>query len=243
MDKMPWHAAFQKVESHVVKIITPQGAGTGFLTASTSQKEMVGIATAAHVVDFAHYWKQPLRIEHFKSGETVFLNHQDRYIAIDYNRDIASIVIPGDKLPLPDGLLPLIPQDKRVKVGVELGWMGFPAIAPNNLCFFTGVTSCWVEKEGFYFVDGVAINGVSGGPTLYIENDIDLHIIGIVSAYIPNRATGAVLPGLCVVRDVMPLYRTINDFKSFEEAKKKEITPEEPPPPPPTPASIEKTRS
>jgi hypothetical protein len=238
MNGKPWYDAFQEIESSVVKIITPQGSGTGFLIASTSDKEYVGIATAAHVLEFAHYWEHPLRIEHFKSGKTIYLQHSDRYIDINYDRDIASIVILGDKLPFATDLIPLLPEGKRLKVGVEIGWMGFPAISPNNLCFFTGVTSCWVEKDGFYFVDGVAINGVSGGPTFYIEDGKNVKIIGIVSAYIPNRATGAVLPGLCVVRDIMPLYKTINDLKSFEDAKKMEKKPE-PPPPAPTPAIIE----
>ena len=151
MEKMPWYVAFKDIESYVVKITTPQGSGTGFLIASTSDQEFIGIATAAHVLDFAHYWEQPLRIEHFKSGKTIFLQHRDRYIEINYDRDIASIVIPGDKLPFPKGLLPLISEESCLRVGVEIGWMGFPAIAPNNLCFFTGVTSCWVEKDGFYF--------------------------------------------------------------------------------------------
>lgn len=242
MDKKTWFTVFQEVEPYVVKITTPQSSGTGFLVAATEDQGVYGIATAAHVIDFAHYWEQPLRIQHAHSGKTIFLNHADRVIDIDYVRDMASILIRGGTLPLPAATLPLISEDKHLKVGVEIGWMGFPAIAPNNLCFFSGTTSCWVESDGYYFVDGVAINGVSGGPAFSVNNENNVHIIGVVSAYIPNRATGQTLPGLCVVRDVLPLYQTVKGFKNLDDAKKQEKTPEAPPPPPPTPLSQDQTR-
>ncbi len=242
-EKTSWHVAFQTIEPYVVKINTPEGSGTGFLIASTGDQELLGIATAAHVIDTAHYWEQPIRIQHFQSEKTVFLNHPDRLIDINYTRDIASIVIRGGKLPFPKDTLPIIPEDKCLKVGVEVGWMGFPAIALANLCFFSGSTSCWVEAEGFYFVDGVAINGVSGGPTFTITKENKVQIIGVVSAYGPNRATGTQLPGLCVVRDVLPLYNMSKGLKNFEEAKKQEKPPEGPPPPAPAPSSGDQTRS
>jgi len=242
MDKIAWHMAFEQIAPYVVKIITPQGSGTGFLVAVSGNKHLVGIATATHVLDFAHYWEQPIRIEHAKSGETIFLNNADRFVEVNYKRDIASIVIPNGKLPFPSETLGIIAEDKYIKIGVELGWVGFPAIAQNNLCFFSGTVSSWVEEDGFYFVDGVAINGVSGGPAFCIK-DNKVHLIGVVSAYVPNRATGATLPGLCVVRDVQPLNKMITELKSLEEAKKTETTSDEPPPPPSGPTSSEQTRS
>jgi hypothetical protein len=54
-----------------------------------------------------------------------------------------------------------------------------------------------------------------------------------VSAYIPNRATGDVLPGLAVIRDVIQFQELANTFKSFDQAKEEETTPIEPPPPQP----------
>jgi len=243
VEKTPWFVAFEEVEPYVVKITTPQASGTGFLVASTEGNSLLGIATAAHVIDFPHYWEQPIRIQHFKSGETIFLNHPDRIIDIDYVRDVASIVIRGGKLPFPEVPLPIISEDKHLKVGVDIGWMGFPAIASSNLCFFSGTTSSWVGTEDFYFVDGVAINGVSGGPAFSINSDNKVQAIGIVSAYVPNRATGAQLPGLCVVRNVRPLYQMIKGLKNFEEAKKKEKDPEGSPPPTPAPPVVDQTRS
>lgn len=225
-----WHQAFEAVEPYIVKIITPQGSGTGFLMASTSGQEFHGIATAAHVIDFAHYWEQPIRIQHIHSGEVIFLKKESRSIDISSNMDSATIVIKG-KLPFLKSPPTLIPEDKRLMVGVEIGWMGFPAIAPDNLCFFSGRISSWVEDSKFYFVDGVAINGVSGGPAFQITPK-KIFLIGLVSAYVPNRATGAALPGLCVVRSVSQLYKTIKDLKSFEDAKSKEKPLESPPPSP-----------
>ena len=238
--EIKWHQAFATAEPYIVKIITPQGTGTGFLIASTDKQELHGIATAAHVVDFAHYWEQPIRIQHASSGEVILVKNDDRSIEIESNRDAATIIIKG-VLPFPKSPLTLIPEDKRLKIGVEIGWMGFPAMAPENLCFFSGRISSWVEDAGFYFVDGVAINGVSGGPAFSIKEE-RIQLIGLVSAYVPNRATGTVLPGLCVVRDVLPLHETIKNLKSFEEAKSKEKSPESPPPAPPSPVSGEQTK-
>ncbi len=242
-ERIPWHVAFQRVEPYVVKIMTPSASGTGFLAALTSNKDLIGIATAAHVIDYPHYWEQPIRIEHFASGKTIFLNHPDRFVEINYSKDTGSIVLRRGDLHVPESTLPIISEGKHLKVGVEVGWVGFPAIAPSNLCFFSGTISSWVENEGFYFVDGVAINGVSGGPAFSINKDNQVQIIGVVSAYVPNRATGAQLPGLCVIRDVAPLQVMIKELKNLEQAKQQEKTPESPPPPPPAPASSEPTRS
>jgi hypothetical protein len=230
MERNPWHVAYSEVEPYVVKIITPQGSGTGFLVASTEDSNLVGIATAAHVIDYAHYWAQPIRIQHFKSGKTVYLNAGDRFIKTWPNRDLASIVLQRGDLPFPANALPLISEDKCMKVGTQLGWVGFPAIATENLCFFSGDTSCWVPDGEFYFVDGVAINGVSGGPAFCFREE-QIELIGVVSAYVPNRATGTSLPGLCVVRDVTPLYETVKGLRNLDDAKAQEISPPGPPPP------------
>lgn len=242
IERIPWYVAFQQVESYVVKIMTPSASGTGFIVALTGNKELIGIATAAHVIDFPNYWEQPIRIQHYASGKTIFLNHPDRFVDINHSKDTGSIVMRRSDLSVPESTLPIISEGRHLKIGVEVGWVGFPAIAPSNLCFFSGTISSWVESEGFYFVDGVAINGVSGGPAFSINNDNQVQIIGVVSAYVPNRATGAQLPGLCVIRDVAPLQEMIKKLNNLEQAKQQEKTPEGPPPPPPALASAEPTR-
>jgi hypothetical protein len=68
-------------------------------------------------------------------------------------------------------------------------------------------------------VDGVAINGVSGGPA-FLPVDKDQFILGgMVSAYIPNRATGESLPGVCVVRSIGPYQEMLKEFKTIEQAQ------------------------
>ena len=51
------------------------------------------------------------------------------------------------------------------------------------LCFFHVYISGYLNDPPTYLVDGVALNGISGGPAL----DNSAHVIGLVSAHIPNR--------------------------------------------------------
>ena len=53
-------------------------------------------------------------------------------------------------------------------------------------------------------------------------------VIGVVSAYVPNRATGDVLPGLSVVRDVTQFHELAPTFASLDQARDAE-PPAEPP--------------
>ncbi len=91
-------------------------------------------------------------------------------------------------------LLPFIPNDVMLRRGAEIAWIGFPGLVTDReLCFFSGHVSGYISDPPAYLVDGVAINGVSGGPVF----DNRKHVIGFVSAYIPNRLNqDLVLPGL-----------------------------------------------
>ena len=80
-----------------------------------------------------------------------------------------------------------------------------------------------------YLVDGVAINGVSGGPAFRLGVK-SAELMGVASAYIPNRATGDVLPGVAVVRDVQEFHEFADRFRSMGEAKSQETPPTEAPP-------------
>jgi hypothetical protein len=123
-----------------------------------------------------------------------------------------------------------------LKVGNEIGWLGFPAIHTANLCFFSGKISAWINVQSAYLVDGVAINGVSGGPAFHLTgaDDNPVVVMGVVSAYIANRATGEVLPGLSVVRDVAQFHELTPTFASLDQALEAEPLPEPPPPQPDT---------
>ena len=51
--------------------------------------------------------------------------------------------------------------------------------------------------------------------------------MGVMSAYIANRATGETLPGLTVVSNVDQFHEVSKLFQSVDEAKEKESSPPE----------------
>jgi len=219
---MDWHELYEKVTPYIVSVMTPQGRGTGFLFAYNANRSLAAFATAAHVVDHAHDWKEPIKFRHHNSGEELFLPDEQRVVFLDRIHDSASIVLLNKGLPLPKDVLPLAPQDKFLKIGIEVGWAGFPSIAYTNLCFFSGRVSNYLADESSYLIDGVAINGVSGGP-VFAETVRDKpHIIGTISAYIPNRNRGEALPGLLRARDVTSFHETIEKINSLDDARKQE---------------------
>jgi hypothetical protein len=223
---MEWHECIKKIEPHLVHISTPRGSGTGWLVSVSANAKICALATAAHVVDQAHYWEEPIRIFHPHSGKSILLRDNDRAIHLDNPIDSAAIVLSSVDLPLPTSTLPLVKSGFFAKPGVEIGWMGYPAMHQSNACFFSGRISHYDEPRKRYLVDGVAINGVSGGPTFrQLTNGLEL--IGIVSAYIANRATGETLPGLAVIQDVSQFYDIAERFKSLDEAKENETAIEE----------------
>jgi hypothetical protein len=223
-----WHQVVDMLTPYVVRIWTPQGSGTGFIVSNSKSTPLCAIATADHVINHAHYWEEPIRIEHPLSGKTVLLRPAQRAIENQPATDTAAIIFERGELNLPVIELPLTPREKHFKPGVEIGWLGFPAIPKASLCFFSGRISAWIESDGAYLVDGVAINGVSGGPAFICTAST---LIGVVSAYIPNRATGEPLPGLAVVRNVEQFHDLAQKFKNIDEAKAEEKPPAEPPPP------------
>lgn len=238
---MEWAEAIEILQPYVVKIATPRGSGTGFLVSRSASASICTVATAAHVVDNAHYWDEPIRLHHYLSGESILLRTGNRAIFLKEEVDTAAVLFDASSLELPDVPLDLTPEQKHLKPGYEIGWLGFPAFASSNLCFFSGRVSAWLEDRRSYLADGVAINGVSGGPAFNVLGDI-LTVIGVVSAYIPNRATGETLPGLCEIRDVGQYQELAKQFESLEQARSEQTVPEVPPPPPPEdPSGTERT--
>jgi len=194
-----WAKGLEKVQPYVFKIATPRCSGTGFQIAYSKLTGFCGIATALHVVRYAFEWESPIKITHYSSKETIFLR-EDRFIYKNESKDLAFILIEKTKS-LKETSIEMIKSDQRIREGIQMGYCGFPALAPDNLCFFTGHVSSYLENEGSYLIDGIAINGVSGGPAFTVGDDVPI-ICGIVTAYIPNKATGESLPGVCLIRDV-----------------------------------------
>jgi len=222
---MNWNEIVERVTPFVVKIETPQGHGTGFLCLYNDSKTFLGIATAAHVVAHAEKWQEPIRLSQLQSGSSVLLKEEDRIIYLDPRMDSAVVLTPlGLKLELPKELIPLRPIEDRLPTGTEVGWLGFPAIGPNTdtLCFFSGNISAWEGARARYLIDGVSINGVSGGPVLYSTPADGVQIVGAVTAYIVNRATGEALPGLSLAQDLSHFHAVATRIKSIDEAKKKQ---------------------
>jgi hypothetical protein len=221
-----WSDGIDVVKPYVVRIITPQGGGTGWLVSRSQSTELVAVATASHVIEHAHFWEQPIRLHHVASGAAVILRSADRAIHADTERDTAGIVFSKGDVPFPADVLPLLDEGKLMRAGSAVGWVGFPGLAKSNLCFFSGHISAFVNDPDMYLVDGVAINGVSGGPAFRVDGNAAVEIIGVVSAYIPNRATGEVLPGVAVVRDVSQFHDLATRFKNFDQAKEAETPPD-----------------
>ena len=218
---MEVNEAYEIIRQSVVKIETPQGSGTGFLVSNGKNKEICGIATASHVIHHAHLWQEPIRITHEASQKSRFLHHTERAVISDPNADIGSIVFAREDIGFPETPVAITPPDKYLKIGTDVCWIGYPAVVNQPLCLFSGKISSWMEVDKAYLIDGVAINGVSGGPVFAVFEKA-IMIIGVVSAYVPNRATGEALPGLCIARDVTYLHDELNKFKNFDEAKEEE---------------------
>jgi hypothetical protein len=91
------------------------------------------------------------------------------------------------------------------------------------MCFFSGTMSAWQAPKKSYLIDGVAINGVSGGPVFHCPDPGRPQIIGCVSAYHVNRATGEALPGLLRAQDVSHFRAAAGHIRSIDEANAKKI--------------------
>lgn len=215
---MNWNQIVERIQPYIVKIETPAGHGTGFLCFYNDDRSFCGIATAHHVVEYADEWKQPIRVRHPASAGVAFLRESDRVIFRDQKSDSAVILLQTEKLGLSQEPIPLLPSGSLLDIGVEVGWLGFPAPAPNSMCFFSGNISARQEWRHAYLIDGVAINGVSGGPVLYSHPTEGVQIVGTISAYVANRATGDALPGLSIAQDVSHFHETISKIRSMDEA-------------------------
>lgn len=216
-----WNKLLEKVLPYVIKVETQEGHGTGFLFAVNATRTFVAFATSAHVVAHADNWKLPIRLRHHVSGKEIFVEEKDRIIEIDHERDSASILIgnPGDFLPT--DVLPMVDSKEFVLIGTEIAWAGYPGIAPPHLCLFTGTVAAFDHRDDSYLIDGVAINGVSGGPVFFAPQAGSPTLIGSVSAYMSNRQRGESLPGLLRAQDVTPFQETVKKIHSIDEARAK----------------------
>jgi Trypsin-like peptidase domain len=219
---MNWGEAVNAITPHVVKIETPTVYGTGFLVFYNHDQSWCGIATAAHVVSHADEWQEPIRIHTDANAAPRFLKSEDRVIFVDYTNDSAVVLFVKGDLKLPEVPITLLPMNEPCSIGSDIGWLGYPAIEPHTLCFFAGTISARQPARKAYLIDGVAINGVSGGPVFHCPSpDNTVQIIGCVSAYHANRATGEALPGLLRAQDVSHFHSIAGFVRNVDEANAK----------------------
>lgn len=212
-----WQRAVEEVSPYVLRLSTPDHAGTAFLFAFGADGGLCGFATAAHALSQPDLWEQPIRIEH-ASGYSRLIRATERSIVIDDDTDTAALVILRDDAPFPETLLPSTPESVHLKTGEEVGWVGYPGVAAARdlLCFFSGRISAWVPARRAYLVDGVAISGVSGGPAFYVDDEGRTTLMGVVSAYLPNKAVGAPLPGLSLVQHIGELAEVVCRLRNLK---------------------------
>ena len=203
---MDWHDLAREVEPHIFKIETPNGVGTGFLVRWSGG--VLGVATAAHVVRDAIAWQQNIVLHHSDFNQPYVTSRFDSVRIIHPQLDSAYV---GIELPqgfvvgdaFPEEPIEAVPPGQAVRPGVQVGWIGFPYLVNSpKPCFFSGYISACVGSR--YFIDGVAIPGVSGGPAFFLDQDSDtpvIRILGSITAYKPSRTGSGVIPGLMVADD------------------------------------------
>lgn len=212
--ELDWVKCAGYISKYLVRIEIPDSYGTGFFIEKRTLdgKEYTAFATAYHVIKHAHNWLEPIKIINTISNkQTLLLPFQYR-VSKDEVHDVAIIDVPSDTMQVDLEMPNFTPPKSYVFVGSQIGWCGFPNIAPDKLCFFSGHISSLFNDEGDYLVDGTAIHGVSGGPVFVPIGDAVL-IMGLVSAYIPNVAMGAPTPGLSLMRNINPIVDSLTQLK------------------------------
>ena len=140
---------------------------------------------------------------------------------LDHSTDSAIVFFLKGDLKFPEVPITLLPMGQPLAIGLDVGWLGYPAIEPYTMCFFAGTVSAHLSATKTYLIDGVAINGVSGGPVIHCTSSGDVQIIGCVSAYHANRVTGATLPGLLRAQDVSHFHGMAEVIRTIDEANVK----------------------
>ena len=220
MVESKWADPIKTITPYLVLIETPTAQGTGAIVPAPPGSSNYCAVTALHVIEHAHEWHEPIKLVHFPSDKEIFLDSTARNVSFASERDQAIIEFSAEGLVKPEANLPLFPVNQRLLEGVEIGWLGYPAVAPRTLCFFHGHISAWLEADEAYLVDGVAINGVSGGPAFLQDDGGKTVIVGLVTEYRPNMARGNPLPGVSLVRAINPLARYYDLIqKQIETAK------------------------
>jgi len=211
LPELTWHAAATKVEKSLFRVYTESGMGSGFLlSVAENEKKHYGMfATAWHVLSNL---KTVDSLQLVSANRKKDINNHNATLSFvrlgDKEYDTGIIIAESNELIIDEtSLLTIPPKDLMLARGAEIGWMGFPGFVEPEPCFFHGYISGYLDYPPRYLVDGVAINGVSGGPAF----DKYGQIAGLVSSYLPNRRDEkTILPGVAML---VP----INAIRAFME--------------------------
>jgi hypothetical protein len=89
-----------------------------------------------------------------------------------------------------DAIVYTLHREQVVK-GMSVGWLGYPSVAPDSPCYFSGRIAGFLDHltPPMYLIDGTGIKGLSGGPVF----DDYGRILGIVSSLIVGDKSSRVL--------------------------------------------------
>jgi Trypsin-like peptidase domain len=210
--ELPWYEVAERVGRATFRLYTDKSMGTGFLLLAGSRPEqhIAVLATAYHVVDDV-VTGTTMRVCD-QTGREVVRSAEGNIAITEIGNDLDCallIVTSKTRLFSEDLLLPILPTDAQLRRGAEIGWMGYPGIVEPELCFFQGHVAGMLRDPPVYLVDGIAINGVSGGPVF----DNRCHLVGLVSAYLPNKvADNLTLPGVSWMVPINFIYAWVTKF-------------------------------
>ena len=197
----PWPEVITQIEPLVYQVHAGKALGTAFAVSVTGPADgghHTMFATAWHVIKDIVQTTDPLEL--IRSDGTPLSKLTTGPVAVypvgPPECDTALICAPTrEPLVEPSALLAM-PLETMLPRGADVGWLGFPGLVYPELCFFRGVVSGYSERPPIYLIDGVAINGVSGG----LAFDRTGLLIGLVSAYVPNQVDERrTLPGLMIL--------------------------------------------
>ncbi len=209
-----WFNAAIQINRQIVRIETPNGFGTGFI--SHAADDLRGVATALHVVADAVEKNLTVTIRHGNEKPIcVQAGSEDEVILIRSklsDRDSALLLF-ANASSLPEPQVKIIESDAKLVPSTHVAWMGFPEFYKDHACYFSGRISAVFDDGSGYFIDSGSPPGTSGGPVFYISKDRPV-IVGSISGYRYPTKTQEIrddktvsfhvipLPGMAVANDI-----------------------------------------
>jgi hypothetical protein len=225
---MEWNKHVAEITLFVARIETQFGYGTGYIF--WQNQELCCIATAKHVINPANIagWEQAFLVTMPNGSNTRYYPIHRKILSGANDSDSAAILIHKSNLIFPQQCLPIWNFSGEIPIGASVGWLGFPQIINQtilNPSFFSGNISNFFNEYQQYAIDGIAINGVSGGPVFCNSEAGSALVVGTISAYIPNPVRGSkgeeqALPGFSVAHSFSSfkqIIENLNDSGKLDE--------------------------